>query len=156
MQGRLVPPEAERFQSFPRHRWRDEFAFAARANLDAIEWIYDQYGEDVNPLGTDGGTEELKLTSRQHSVAVVSVCADYFMDRPMVRASDRELQKILEKLHWLLDRCRSAGIERMVLPFVDQSRIENAGETDQVVEVLKAVLPKAEASGVITSSPPAA
>ena len=55
MQGRLVPPEAGRFQSFPRDRWRDEFAFAAQAGLDAIEWIYDQYGEDVNPLTTSDG-----------------------------------------------------------------------------------------------------
>ena len=50
MQGRLLPPEEQRFQSFPRQRWRDEFALAAAAGLDTIEWIYDAYGEDVNPL----------------------------------------------------------------------------------------------------------
>ena len=70
MQGRLVPPEAGRFQSFPRRSWQDEFALAARANLDAIEWIYDQYGEDVNPLGAEDGIANLKSMSRQHSVAV--------------------------------------------------------------------------------------
>jgi len=53
MQGRLVPPEAQRFQSFPRERWREEFAVAAAAGLDTIEWIYDAYGEDLNPIGTD-------------------------------------------------------------------------------------------------------
>jgi len=36
MQGRLVPPEAQRFQCFPRQRWRDEFALAAAAGLDAF------------------------------------------------------------------------------------------------------------------------
>src|ERR1700722_11522929 len=100
MQGRLVPPEGNRFQSFPRQRWRDEFAFCAHANIDAIEWIYDVYGEDVNPLGTDDGISELKRRGQESSVAVASVCADYFMDRPMLRASDRELQEILEKLVW--------------------------------------------------------
>ena len=51
MQGRLVPPEGGYFQSFPRVRWRDEFVFAKNAGLNAIEWIYDEYGEDANPLG---------------------------------------------------------------------------------------------------------
>lgn len=148
MQGRLVPPEAGRFQSFPRERWRDEFALAAQAGLDAIEWIYDQYGEDANPIVTSDGIAELKSLSQQHSIAVVSVCADYFMDRPLVRTSDAELQEILEKLHALLDRCAVLGIERIVLPFVDHSRIENADETAQVINILKGVLPKAEARGV--------
>src|SRR5580700_6358344 len=92
MQGRLVPPEAGRFQSFPRNRWRDEFPLAAQAGLDAIEWIYDQYGEDVNPLDTNSGIDEVRAHSQKYGVAVVSVCADYFMDRPMLRASDRDLQ----------------------------------------------------------------
>jgi len=53
MQGRLVPPTDNRIQCFPRERWADEFALAAKAGLDCIEWIYDLYGADVNPLATD-------------------------------------------------------------------------------------------------------
>ena len=30
MQGRVVPPDQGRFQSFPRSRWRDEFPRAAQ------------------------------------------------------------------------------------------------------------------------------
>ena len=60
MQGRLVPPEPERFQSFPRQRWREEFALAQAAGLETIEWIYDAYGEDVNPLGTDAASRRCK------------------------------------------------------------------------------------------------
>ena len=41
MQGRLVPPVKGRIQAFPSERWRDEFALAQQAGLQAIEWIYD-------------------------------------------------------------------------------------------------------------------
>ncbi len=62
MQGRLVPPTDNRIQCFPRERWADEFALASQAGLDCIEWIYDLYGADVNPLATDAGVEKLKAS----------------------------------------------------------------------------------------------
>ena len=68
IQGRLVPPEDGRFQCFPRNRWRDEFAHAAAAGLDAIEWIYDLHGADMNPLATDAGIAE--ILSPRHFVNV--------------------------------------------------------------------------------------
>ena len=91
MQGRLVPPTDNRIQCFPRERWADEFALASQAGLDCIEWIYDLYGADVNPLATDAGIEKLKDLARQHNVKIFSICADYFMDKPLVRASQAEL-----------------------------------------------------------------
>src|SRR5512140_2147286 len=91
MEGRLFPPEAGRFQSFPRQHWADEFELAAKAGLDCIEWIYDLYGADVNPLATNAGIERMKSLSEQHGVKVLSVCADYFMDKPLVRASSTEM-----------------------------------------------------------------
>lgn len=148
MQGRLVPPEPGRFQSFPRSRWRDEFALAAEAGLDAIEWIYDLYGEDVNPLGSEFGIAEIQRLSEQSGVGIFSVCADYFMDRPIARATNADRTEIIERLQWLIGQCSRAGIERMVLPFVDQSRIENSADCDLVVDVLTAMAPIAEASSV--------
>src|SRR5437762_7722421 len=93
MQGRLVPPEAGRFQCFPRGQWREEFPLAAAAGLDSIEWIYDQFGEDVNPLTSDAGTLEMKSLGDQHGVNVLSMCADYFMERPLVTANADELSQ---------------------------------------------------------------
>jgi hexulose-6-phosphate isomerase len=148
MQGRLVPPAEGRFQSFPRDEWAAEFPRAAAAGLDAIEWIYDAYGEDVNPLGTDDGIARMRELSAEHGVAVVSSCADYFMDRPLVRAGEAERRDLLGRLLWLIERARLAGIGRIVLPFVDASRI--AGDDDRRVAlgVLRAALPAAERAGV--------
>jgi hexulose-6-phosphate isomerase len=114
MQGRLIPPKPGRFQAFPRTRWREEFPLARAAGLQTIEWIYDVYGEDVNPIAT----------GESIPVEAVSLCADYFMERPLSSA----------KLVWLLERCRLAGIERVVLPFVDASHIHSA---DPIVEILR-------------------
>lgn len=148
MQGRLGPPEAGRFQSFPREGWRTEIASASEAGLDAIEWIDDSFGEDVNPLLSDAGLREMTDLCARHGVAVVSVCADYFMEHPFLRTSDGERARLVERLRWLLTRCRLAGITRAVLPFVDQSRIENDDEATEVVRILGDVLPDAERNGV--------
>jgi hexulose-6-phosphate isomerase len=126
MQGRLLPPEPDRFQAFPRTRWKDEFALANTAGLQCIEWIYDVYGADVNPIATDDGIAAMK----SGPVQVVSLCADYFMDRPALNPA---------KLIWLLDRCHRARISRVVLPFVDASRIESP---EPVIAMLKEVLPE--------------
>ena len=144
MQGRLVPPVADRFQCFPRQNWADEFALAAEAGLDCIEWIYDEFGADVNPLGTDDGIDSIRELSDRHGIRVVSLCADYFMDRPLVHATDGELNDRIDVLLWLIDRARRLGIERMVLPFVDVSRIETDPELEQVVKTISRAARDAE------------
>lgn len=148
MQGRLGAPEAGRFQSFPRQGWRLEIARAAEIGLRGIEWIYDLFGEGANPLETSEGREELRGLLAKHGVAVVSICADYFMDRPLLRCSQAENAELLDRLHWLLGICPEMGVGRVVLPFVDASRIRDESERDQVVADLRQVLPQAERHGV--------
>jgi hexulose-6-phosphate isomerase len=131
MQGRLAPPEAGRFQSFPRTQWREEFARAAEVGLDYIEWIYDGYGADINPLMTDDGIRELQALMQTNGVAIPSLCADFFMERPLVRdAAAREF------LRELLPRCKAIGVQRIVLPFVDNSEIK-PDEVEAAVAVVR-------------------
>ncbi|HUX28652.1 MAG TPA: sugar phosphate isomerase/epimerase family protein [Terracidiphilus sp.] len=148
MQGRLVPPESGRFQSFPRGRWRDEFALAAQSGLNAIEWIFDVYGEDVNPLTTEEGIAEMRALSETTGTAVRSVCADYFMDRPFLRTPKPERDELIKKVEWLLSRCRRAGVARVVIPFVDNSRIESEEELHEIVSILRTLFPAAERNNV--------
>lgn len=148
MQGRLVPPQDGRFQSFPRDQWREEIANAVVAGLRGIEWIYDLYGEGANPLETPEGRAQLQACLAEHGIGVVSICADYFMDCPFVRCPDEERNARLAKLHWLIGICPQLGIGRVVLPFVDNSRIASPQERQLVVDCLKQVLPDAETHGV--------
>jgi hexulose-6-phosphate isomerase len=148
MQGRLIPPEGGRFQCFPRARWRDEFALAAETGLDAIEWIYDVFGEDTNPLASDAGLDEIRSLSQITGIAIRSLCADYFMDRPFLRISQAERAVLIEKMEWLLSRCTLIGITRVVIPFVDQSRIENEREFREALTIVDRLIPSAKAHKV--------
>jgi len=148
MQGRLLPPSDGKIQCFPRERWRDEFALAAAADFAAIEWIYDLHGADLNPIASESGVAEIRSLSAQTDVLVRSLCADYFMDRPLLRAEHREISERTETLIWLMRRCAMLGISRVVLPFVDASRIDSAVELDSVAVVLRQVLPVLEETGV--------
>ncbi len=148
MQGRLVPPEEGHFQCFPRERWRDEFALAAQAGLDAIEWIFDVYGEDANPLASDAGITEMLALSDKTGIVVRSLCADYFMDRPFLRTTQLEKAELIDKMRWLLSRCKRVGIGRVVIPFVDRSRIENDEEKIEVLSILESLLPAAESDHI--------
>lgn len=148
MQGRLLPPEGGAIQCFPRDRWREEFALAAEAGVDAIEWIYDAHGADVNPLAIDTGVADMRALTRQHDIAVVSLCADYFLDRPFVEATSDGIGDLMAHLTWLIGRCSEAGITRVVLPFVDAARIDTPDDERRTAEVLRHILPRCTATGI--------
>ncbi len=148
MEGRLVPPEDGRFQCFPRTQWESEFAHAAQVPFDYIEWVYDLYGHDVNPLGNAAGMDRLKKLAESTGVSIRSVCADYFMDKPLVRCSQLELDERLRELQRLLRNGRSIGVNRVVIPFVDASAIRSQEDFVAVQDALKAAMPFADESGV--------
>ena len=148
MQGRLCAPEDLRFQSFPRRAWEREIELAPQVPLRGIEWIYDQYGEGANPLETAAGRKQLREKLARARVQVVSICADYFMDCPLADPDDDIRTQRQGKLEWLIALCPEMAIQRIVLPFVDASKISDRAATDAVLKVLHAMLPRAQAAGV--------
>ena len=148
MQGRLLPPQEGRFQSFPRAGWDREIELAQEAGLDCIEWIDDGYGESVNPLWREGGIGRMRELCRKSSVEVRSICADWFMENPLLRCSEPELRARLDRLKRLIGLAAEAGIGRIVLPFVDNSRMRDVAEQTAVVRALAEVAPLAEAAHV--------
>jgi hexulose-6-phosphate isomerase len=65
-----------------------------------------------------------------------------------VRGGDTELAERLDHLRWLIDRCRTAGVERVVLPFVDASEVKTADEETELAEVLASAERDATTAGV--------
>ncbi|KVN58770.1 xylose isomerase [Burkholderia ubonensis] len=148
MQNRLSPPENGRFQSFPRASWAAEIEAAPRAGLRGIEWIFDLYGEGANPLETAEGRSELRDALKASGVSVVSICADYFMDCPLVRVDTETFEKRLATLKWLISICPEMGVTRVVLPFVDASKMVDSNDKERVLSALHTVLPDATAAAV--------
>ena len=148
MQGRLLPPVAGRIQCFPAEGWDREFALAAKAGIECIEWIYDLSGESANPLASDEGIAEMRRLARLSNVPVLSLCADYFMERPLVGPEGSQSRERRETLAWLIRRSGRAGIRRIVLPFVDASELQMPEELDQAAAILEEALPVARETGL--------
>jgi hexulose-6-phosphate isomerase len=148
MQGRLVPPEEGRFQSFPAGRWRDEFALAGRAGLACIEWIYEEPNEDRNPLRTDDGLAEMRRLSTTSGVGVWSICADYYMTRRLIAPDAGLVAEAVAHLRWLISRARAIKIRYIVLPFVDSSALRSPAEKAAFAPLLRTLISDAAAAGV--------
>ena len=151
MQGRLLPPPEGRIQAFPGSRWREEFPLASQAGLDCVEWIHDvddSEQEAANPLASDAGIEEIRRLSERWGVVVRSICADYFMTKRLISADGSANLETVERLKWLLGRAGKLEVRYIILPFVDSSSLQSAGECQTLARLLSELTPAIERSGV--------
>lgn len=146
MQGRLSPPVDGRIQAFPKATWREEFAKAQACGLDLIEWIFEADEWEKNPLFSE--PQEVHRLSRHHGVNVVSLCADYFMDLPLIRVSKADQEIRVDMLGKVIERAGQLGVAYLGIPFVDASAIKTDEELGEVVRCLRGCLPLAERVGV--------
>jgi L-ribulose-5-phosphate 3-epimerase len=130
MQGRLLPPIGDRIQAFPADGWERELSLARDAGVSGVEWIYEVAGEERNPVADDAA--RLRDACRSHGVAVESLVADWFMDRPLLEDPGART----EKLRRLCSRAAEAGIRRIVVPFVDASELRGDRDVDALVRAL--------------------
>ena len=148
MQGRLLPALNGRLQGFPADNWREEFDLAARMNLINIEWIYEEENESLNPL-VNGRIEEIREAMDSTGVRVPSVCADYFMDRPWIRAGTWDRLELSRKLVRLVEAAASLGSGCVDLPFLDSSSLGEGIEFGEVLEFVEPALEVALAYEVL-------
>ena len=144
MQGRLSPPEENRIQCFPRNSWSDEFPKAVEAGIPAIEWIDDTYGADVNPLRTKEGVYELRNLMEKHGVSIPSICADTFMEQPLVRCTDSEREERLELMKFLFTQAKELGAKHLGIPLLDNSALKKHGEIETMAKTLQKMIPTLE------------
>ncbi|TSC98577.1 MAG: xylose isomerase-like TIM barrel [Candidatus Peregrinibacteria bacterium Greene1014_49] len=141
MQGRLSPPEDGRIQCFPRLSWQKEFSRAVEAGIPAIEWIDDTYGADINPLRTEEGIKELQKLMKQHGVNIPSICADTFMEQPLVRCTEAQRQERLKLLEHLFRQAKLLGAHHIGIPLLDNSALKNLQEIDEAATALLSIIP---------------
>ena len=149
MQGRLLPPVDGKLQEFPFGRWADEFDIAKGLGLENIEWIYSARCPDDNPLSSRKGLGEIDTAQEGSPVVVRSLCADYFVDYPILRRWGDILFDIrIRHFNWLLAQCEHIGINRVVLPYVDTSAIETDDDYYSAIEACRRIGERADALGV--------
>jgi len=129
MQGALPRRKTAASSRFPCKSWREEFARAREAGLDYIEWIHDEYGRTANPIFSQAGLAEFDALKHRYGIATPALCGDWFMDFPLnplhhggaspARAASARTYSH-RRPHW--------KPKRIVLPFVDQSKITTEDE----------------------------
>jgi L-ribulose-5-phosphate 3-epimerase len=151
MQGRLVPKYKGRYQAFPIGYWKDEFIVAQECDLDLIEFILDFNDADENPLLKENGVEEIKSIIKKTGVSVQTICADFFMEVPFHSTDDVMVQASRKVMLKLLDNAKSLGVKDIVVPCVDQSKLDGQEATDRFVENLTPMVKIAEKYGINVS-----
>ena len=149
IQGRLSPPINGKIQAFPWNSWEEEFFQAKEISLDLIDWIVEADKFYENPLLTTQGAKTIKALISKTGVRIGAVCADYFMDCPLLRCPCLELKERLDVLELLINRLNHLGIKYLEIPFVDSSAIKDEVELERIIEIIKPRLEKAYQLGVI-------
>lgn len=138
MQGRLSPLVDGRIQAFPWDAWRSEFAAAQRIGLGLMEWTLDQERLYDNPLMTEAGRDEIRQLAARHNVAVPSLTGDCFMQAPFWKAAGKE-RAVLERDFLAVCRaCGALGVRFVVVPLVDNGRLEDRAQEDGLIAFLAA------------------
>ena len=124
MQGRLVDQIDGKIQAFPVEHWRDEFPAAQKLGLNWLEWTLDAQGLEDNPFCRAAGHEEIQQLSKLYALKVGTLTGDCFMQRPFWKTNGKELMRRLWELDLVLDGAAALGVRYVVIPLVDNGRLE--------------------------------
>jgi L-ribulose-5-phosphate 3-epimerase len=136
MQGRLSPRIDGKIQAYPANSWQKEFEIAQEIGYAAIEWIVEKPVEK-NALMTDSGKSEIKKLIASTGVRIDYVCADIFMQQPLVRMTEDTKAQNKKYLAKILKNTKEVGAIGVEIPFVDNSSIKNEKEKQEFIDAMK-------------------
>jgi hexulose-6-phosphate isomerase len=136
MQGRLSPRIDGKIQAYPANTWQKEFEIAQEIGYAAIEWIVENPVE-TNALMTDSGKAEIKKVIASTGVRIDYVCADIFMQQPLVRMTEETKSQNKEYLASILKNAKEVGAIGVEIPFVDNSSIKNETEKQEFIDAMQ-------------------
>jgi L-ribulose-5-phosphate 3-epimerase len=138
MQGRLSPLVDGKIQAFPWDTWQQEFPAAQGLGLGLMEWTLDQDRLYQNPLLTPEGQQEIRALCQKHRIAIASLTGDCFMQAPFWKAAGQERAALEADFIAIARACAAVGIQMVVVPLVDNGRLDDARQEDAVVEFMLA------------------
>jgi len=135
MQGRLVPPESKKIQSFPHKNWKKEFYKANKLDIKFIEWTIDKENFYKNPIFDEIKIKEINNLKKKFNIEIKTVTADFFMQEPFWKNNNS--QKIIKKLNIFTLQCAKIGIEYIIIPLVDNSSLKKINNIKKIINTLK-------------------
>jgi hexulose-6-phosphate isomerase len=147
MQGRLSPRIDGKIQAYPANTWQKEFEIAKRIGYSAIEWIVEKPLE-INAMMSKSGIKEIKDVISKTEVRIDYVCADIFMQQPLVRMTQEIKEENKELLKNILLNAKEVGAIGVEIPFVDASSIKNESEKNELISCMQEAFELAEEIGM--------
>lgn len=137
MQGRLCDQVGDKIQAFPWRDWESEFHAAVGINLHVMEWTLDQERLYENPLMTVDGRERIRRLCDHYNFTIPSLTGDCFMQAPFWKTSGKERSDLQADFLSICSACFAVGIRMVVVPIVDNGRLETAAQEDVLVFFLE-------------------
>jgi hexulose-6-phosphate isomerase len=141
MQGRLCDRVDGKIQAFPWRDWESEFPAAAAIDLHLMEWTLDQERLYENPLLTADGQEIIRGLCRQYDVLIPALTGDCFKQAPFWKTNGKARIDLQSDFLAISRACAAVGIRMMVVPLVDNGRLETSEQENVLVEFLLAQQP---------------
>jgi len=129
VQGRTLPQIENNIQYFPLN-WKDEFPLISNLGFDGIEWIYDVYSEQNNPILTDSGRKEIKKLSDSFNVSLENIVFDWFMFNPLLSKFSKQN---FEKLEQLIYHSSDSGFKHIILPMMEKNEINSSEKLKEFI-----------------------
>ena len=136
MQGRFSALVNGKIQAFPWMDWSQEFCLAEKYGFHLMEWTLDQEDLYKNPLMTVDGQREIRALVERHNVAIQSLTGDCFMQAPFWKDNSTNSEQLKKDFCSIVDACAVLGIKMIVIPLVDQGRLEDGKQEDALVNFL--------------------
>jgi len=148
MQGRLSPMVGGKIQAFPSTNWRDEFSIAEGLGFELMEWTLDHDGLHDNPLLMLDGRNEIRELSRRYGLSIPSLTGDCIMQAPFYKVQGAARESLLGEFSTILTACGELGIRIIVVPLVDDGRLENEVQERSLLEGLSSLEERIREHGV--------
>jgi len=136
MQGRLCDRVDGKIQAFPWRDWKKEFPAAAAISLHLMEWTLDQDQLFDNPLMVPSGQTEIRALCDRYSFALPSLTGDCFMQAPFWKANGVTVAALQKDFLAIIEACSQVGIEMVVVPLVDNGRLDTLAQENALVDFL--------------------
>jgi hexulose-6-phosphate isomerase len=136
MQGRLSSLVNGKIQSFPWVSWKDEFSIAQKIGIHVMEWTLDQDQLYENPLLTSSGQTQIRELCGRYEVSIHSLTGDCFMQAPLWKKNGATIAALKKDFLAIVEACSQVGIKMVVVPLVDNGRIESMEQENALVDFL--------------------
>ena len=136
MQGRLSNMVNNKIQSFPWDNWEKEFEICQEINIKKIEWTLDYDELYQNPLMNKVGQKRINYLCKKYNIEIPSLTGDCFMQVPFWKEENHKNKQLISDLKNIIHSCKEAKISMIVIPLVDNGKIQNDLEEKYLIQEL--------------------